>query len=379
MRFFYPQECVVPYTDLIEGINAPRPAVEGRHSLPGVFDVKVSFSRQRFRGQEEFSRQPAPGALRLAFLGDSFTFGFGANDEETYPAQLRLILQRELSKSGQFRFSKIEILNAGFPGTGTGEQALWYQRWVKEFHPQIVILNVHFTDVENDLQVPVFALQGNGEVSPRPAEELPKIGSIHRVFREAMNAIPVYSFLAQHSHLFVLLRNAATRLAGITSSIAGGDFSVAPYVSPYPGGGFYRKGLPLTAGEIVWLNGQVKSEGGKLVVVFVPNKEIVYALNRRPASEGVRRRTEAILVMLEEVCRREAIPLLDPTPLLRSSANSAGRQLYYSGRDEHLNPFGNRTFAQSVATLLTARKLLPWIENLRPQVSRFNPGGKITE
>jgi len=34
----------------------------------------------------------------------------------------------------------LEVLNAGIPNSGIGDQAIWYDRWVSDFHPELVIL-----------------------------------------------------------------------------------------------------------------------------------------------------------------------------------------------------------------------------------------------
>ena len=132
-----------PWTDQINGVIAPRLGVRGRHFVPGTFDTTFSFSAQRFRGQQVYQPAPAPGAIRIAALGASFTFGSGANDNETYPSQLQSVLQ-ERSKQNHSNFA-FEVINAGIAGSVTGEQALWYENWVRQFHPHVVILGVGCT------------------------------------------------------------------------------------------------------------------------------------------------------------------------------------------------------------------------------------------
>jgi PIN domain nuclease of toxin-antitoxin system len=125
VRVFMPQSVAVPLQDEINGVTAPRPNVRGRHAIPNTFDVTVSISSQRFRGRRDFTAKPERGVLRIAVLGDSFTFGIGANDDETYPAVLQQLLQERLARTGSYQ--GVEVLNAGVGGTGTGEQALWYE------------------------------------------------------------------------------------------------------------------------------------------------------------------------------------------------------------------------------------------------------------
>ncbi|MDP9264099.1 MAG: hypothetical protein M3O85_07255, partial [Acidobacteriota bacterium] len=99
-----------PYVEDWNGIMAGRPGAHGRHRVDDVFDVFISFNQQRFRGPAETSLTPAPGVLRVAAIGDSFTMGWGAEDDQTYPARLQVLLQQELGRP-------IEVLNAGVGGT----------------------------------------------------------------------------------------------------------------------------------------------------------------------------------------------------------------------------------------------------------------------
>ena len=109
--------------------------------MPNTWDTVVHVSDQRFRGQTSFAVTPPPGTLRIACLGDSFTFGTGVGDEETYAAYLAGFLAERYPSSGP-----IEVINAGIEATGTGEQALWYETWVRRFRPHLVILAITTSD-----------------------------------------------------------------------------------------------------------------------------------------------------------------------------------------------------------------------------------------
>jgi lysophospholipase L1-like esterase len=61
-----------------------------------------------FRGKD-FTLQKTPGITRIVTLGASSTFGFGNNDDETYP----VYLEQALNAAGQP--AKFEVLNMGIP------------------------------------------------------------------------------------------------------------------------------------------------------------------------------------------------------------------------------------------------------------------------
>jgi hypothetical protein len=94
-----------------------------------------------FRGPE-FSRTKAEGALRVATLGDSFTFGEGIHDADTWSAQL----QRRLAQA--FPDRAVEVQNWGVGGYNTVQSAALFDALVLDFEPDIVVLGFTINDAE---------------------------------------------------------------------------------------------------------------------------------------------------------------------------------------------------------------------------------------
>jgi lysophospholipase L1-like esterase len=326
VRVFFPQSVVVPWQDEVNGITAPRPSVSGRHSIPHAFDVTISFSRQRFRGTMLFAQAPATGSVRIATLGDSFTFGYGANDDESYPANLERAL----------RNNHAEVINAANAGTGTGEQALWYDLWVTNFHPRIVILAVTSNDVDDDAVRRLFALDASGVAVP-----LPRQSNRVRIPRQIINAIPGYNYLAQHSQLCGLIRNALSA-------------ALAPKGMNMSQDTFAKEGLSLMSAEVRWLNSRVHQDDSHLVVVFVPNRESIYASTAGWAND-IRWKSKAMIDALSSCCKKDQIPFLDLSPQLRERSS---QRLYYEGPDTHPTPEGYRAIAEIIAGFLVNENLL---------------------
>lgn len=82
-----------------------RPNYSGRLAS-SEFDTGITINAQGYRGAA-FTAQKGD-ARRLLVIGDSFTFGWGVNDDETYPAVVERLL---LSGSPPRR---VEVINAGF-------------------------------------------------------------------------------------------------------------------------------------------------------------------------------------------------------------------------------------------------------------------------
>ncbi len=328
VRAFFPQSVAVPWQDEVGGITAPRPSVHGRHAIPGTFDVTLSFNSQRFRGTKEFTQTPAAGSVRLATLGDSFTLGYGANDDQTYPANLERRLQNK----------QVEVINAANAGTGTGEQALWYDLWVKQFHPQIVILTVTSNDLDDDAARHLFTRDEKGNAVPLPRQPL-RVSNGRRI----INAVPGYSYLAEHSQLWGLIRNALSA-------------ALAPKATN-PNGGLqmHEQGLPLMESEVSWLNDHVRLDKSFLVVAFAPSRESIYPSNATWA-ETTRSASAEIVSSLSALCKEKNIPFVDLTPKMKE--NGAGN-LYYDGLDTHPTPAGYKLMADILSDFLINQKLPP--------------------
>jgi hypothetical protein len=71
---------------------------------------------QRFRNNEDFAQQVPTGKTRIICSGDSFTLGFGVDNDHTWP-QL-------LASRGQ----NVETVNMGQGGYGADQAYLWYKR-----------------------------------------------------------------------------------------------------------------------------------------------------------------------------------------------------------------------------------------------------------
>ncbi len=328
VRWLAPRAVMVPWQDDIRGVTAPKPAVQGRFAIAGRFDTTVTF-RDRFRSRHPVNANPERGVVRIAVLGDSGTFGWGAEDDETYPA----VLERRLQASG----IRAEVLNAGVIGTGTGEQALWHELWVKRFRPAVVVLTVFWNDLDDDLRGGFFE-RADGVVRPRPFEVLERgLASVRRT-RTLANRTPGFSWLSQHSQLLTWVRQAPTEMLVATHARAVGAGSATSRPEA-----FSAEDHDLLRGEIRWLRTQLDPKT-TLAIVFVPSAE--HFDPRRAGAELVRRKSVAIVDVLREVSAQLSIPFLDVRPRFSRESDPTAR--FFPG-DPHPNPMGYELIGETVA------------------------------
>ncbi len=146
-----------PAPDAPPGLYVPEPGLGHLHA-PGVdlvqrgldFEVGVRTNSLGLRDPERGRRRL--GVFRILSLGDSYAFGYGVEQDETYAAAL----EREL---GTRRF---EVINAGVSGYGTVSEARLLDRLAPALAPDLVLL-AFFTG--NDL---VNNLRESGRMRPAP-------------------------------------------------------------------------------------------------------------------------------------------------------------------------------------------------------------------
>jgi len=74
----------------------------------------------------------------IAVLGDSMTFGYGVNDDETFPYSLGNLLP------------EYNILNAGVPGYNLEQERATYEQKIQQLDPKALILVFYFNDFQNE-------------------------------------------------------------------------------------------------------------------------------------------------------------------------------------------------------------------------------------
>ena len=123
----------------------------------GVFMHSAEINDLGFRGQLPDRELDGEGGLRVVCLGDSFTFGWGVEDGETYPVQLEANLKDLLaartasqgSTSGPRRSVRsAEVLNVGLPGYNTWQEHRLYEKLVRPMAPDVVVLGWYLNDLD---------------------------------------------------------------------------------------------------------------------------------------------------------------------------------------------------------------------------------------
>jgi len=148
-----------------------------KYSYPGVdFVMEVKTNSLGLRGREfNLSEFSDPEIKKVLLLGDSYTFGYGLNIEDTFGGKLE-----ELLKQSEQRCT---LINAGIGGWGTLQALTYGKDHLNLFRPDIIVL----TFCEND-PVDDYKFQ-------------------HKLYRadEGLIDFPGKIFLRSNSHLYRFL------------------------------------------------------------------------------------------------------------------------------------------------------------------------------
>lgn len=132
-----------------------RPAAVQRFRRDG-FDTRVRSNRLGFRGPEV---EPRPaGVVRYVVLGDSYAFGWGVEETETYAAQLDTLLNRRAAPGRRY-----EVVNAALPGFGTYQRRKALERLLPYGLDGVVVEFSASNDVVDDWRAAPYVPDRLGE------------------------------------------------------------------------------------------------------------------------------------------------------------------------------------------------------------------------
>jgi lysophospholipase L1-like esterase len=303
------------------------PGFRGTVSNQVEFDTEVSVNRLGLRGPE--IQEKPRGGVRILALGDSFTFGVGAQDGETFPARLEEVLRA--------RGIPAQVLNVGAPGFGVPDAVAWYERYGLALDPDAVVLAVFLA---NDLQ----------DASP----DQPKVAVVDGALVVPGETGGPRRWLYYHSHLFRLLKTSV--LEGRVRSLLGmkepwavrelrSEFSL--YEPSLPAE--LRAGAEATERAVAKLASLASSRSTRVLAVLIPSlpqvdpakwEAVLAQLGLDPARHDRRRPNR----LFREIFERHQVPVLDLTDAFEKAV-AEGKPIYYS-IDQHLNPEGYALMAQ---------------------------------
>jgi hypothetical protein len=287
-----------------------------------------------FRGPL-YESDPTQGAWRIAVLGDSFVWGFGVEDEEVFTRMME-----KLSPT------RLEVANMGVSGYGTDQEYLLWSSRGHQFNARDVVLAVTITnDFFDNLsserygyEKPVYAFGPDGQLHLTNVPVPRRAGPWQVPSERFHSAETVLSRLASSSGTLSLTLDALSRNASFRTyleeeevmprRIPGYDPEVVLYRNPNSS---VARGWDVLFGLIHMLNGDVRRQQARLVVVLIPGIAQVYPDLWREFEARVPRiglehlDAEAPNRLISDQLRAKGISVIDLLPAFRE----AGRRNSY--------------------------------------------------
>lgn len=302
------------------------------HDFAAQYSIADSGFRAGGPGEGKGSRP------MTAIVGDSFTFGLGVNDDQTFVHLL------DQAAPGGMRYA-----NCAVPGYSTDQQALLIEERVLPLKPQRLILVVYLANdlLDNSratpLQVrsakPYFELTAEGlalrntPVPARPAPPSGPDGLTVAVLGPDVSRWPWRTRLEQRSEVFRLVSSAAGPAAPLESVFAP---RFAPAVQLF--------GAILDRIRLACAKAKVE-----LVVATLAGKSYV----EQPGSVSAQYQ-EYFRVEVVRAAKDRSLPVLDLAAGLREPHPAHPAPWFYP-HDGHLTPAGHRLVAALLTRELTAR------------------------
>ena len=345
LRLFYPQA-------LLHDPDAflPDPDLEARLK-PGFTDRVVTtefastwrINEDGYRGPRAGERGPA--AFRIAALGDSFTFGYGVEEEDAWPRRLEATLDEGRSPS-----ARVEVANLGVGGYGTFHEVAWLERIEQKVRPDLAVVEFY---VGNDpADNARFAQRGTQRNDVAVSTELdPGAGRVETIKR----------WMGSRLHLFALVSSRADELLV--------RLGLRRLVYPFEMEVLLKRPPPVV--DIAWratddaLRGLAelsRRRGLKILVAVIPMRHQVSEMAWQrllrhyggpSAAPGLAR--DGPQGIVRALCDREGLPLFDLLAGFREEKARLGvdgREFYWS-RDQHFNGRGHALAARLIGETLT--------------------------
>ncbi len=141
-RFFFRKDCEL---EKIVSILNRDPVIfwRQRSNLDVLFHgVKIHTDAWGLRNQK-LNLKKKENSLRIICLGPSSTFGWGVENEKTYPYLLEKII-----KSEHADFQDIEVINAGVIGYSSYQGKVFIKKNILQFKPDIIIVSYLINDID---------------------------------------------------------------------------------------------------------------------------------------------------------------------------------------------------------------------------------------
>ena len=312
--------------------------------LYGDFNVFIEINSY---GLRDYEKAVDKNLIKILVLGDSMTFGYGVEMNESYPKQL----EKMLNKNGV----KFQVFNAGgADGDSPGTYYLYIKNYaIQKFNPDIIILGFTYTDItdprryevledKNGLPVKIrythLDVDNEGRaVITKSAIPLLKYGPIYKI----------YEGLLTYSHLFAYINNLATKVFLVRFRDRYYDINMSSEIEGY--WNFNKKAM-LAIRDIANKNKK------PLMIITVPYREQINDRLWKDYSKIIgeeRLNRTKPNDMLKEFGQENNITVIDMYNKFHEKNMESSLYLKVDG---HINPEGHKVLAEEIYNYILSKK-----------------------
>lgn len=290
-----------------------KPGMRVRYRRP-EFDTLVQHDADGWRQAQP--PRPTNPRHRVLVLGDSFTWGWGVAQGELFTDRLQARLPPDVA-----------VYNRGLTGFGTAQEYLLLQRELAATRYHTVVLMFFINDLDDNINGmkggrPYFEL-ADGQLLARNQPVLARIGKLERFCKDHSRAYVFIEF-----QLEMLRRRLADRANDEIryAELGTVDFHDLP-------------GYPVTARLIAAMHDLARQHGARFFLAYIPQRSEFERESPLPYARSIH-------AMIDDITRREDIPLVDLVAPLSAEAR-AGRTMTYP-IDAHWTPEAHQVVAEAM-------------------------------
>lgn len=316
----------------------PNPNVCG---VDRIFNTTFTTNSRGLRGKREYAIPAPPGVRRIVALGDSFTWGFGVNDDEVYTEHL----SRNLPAT--------EVVNLGVSGFDLRSELTYLQDEGMRYQPQAVLLAV----CQNDIcwHRPVVAQPAPSLAAAAGPTMRPPRNAFQRLKAGLFEHCRLYALVIEAINSRKELALAAVRI-GLKDELGGFellDYSLRPALRNPPER--MQRAWSQFGPDLLAIRDYLRERDVTLVLTLIPARQTLdranfmrsiaytkYADSDFDLDEPYRR--------IERFAREHGIAVCNPLEVFRERI-ADGEELYLPN-DMHFGPAGHRLFAEQIAAAL---------------------------
>lgn len=306
---------ILPYPQFYSNVLGPfKPNI----AVPAYWNPKLRYkystSQDGFRNNE--SRSSSATAKSVLCLGDSYTFGMGVNNNETYPSYLENLL----NAGGNQAF---RVLNAGAMDIGIKHYVAYYRDNIDRLKSDLVIVQFNVYDLQ--------IIRHKVLIRQKSYDTLKDFGNrdgLQLFFAAFVFSGPFYDFLNSTPNFPNLKPQVPDILATIPAENKilldeSNNAKTALLWNEY-----YK--------NLLELNALVKSNGSRLLVVIVPDRDQINDYKNGPSAA------------LVPFCNKNGIACLDMTQDFREYFIRNNVSPYLEPLDIHCTRDGNSLIAKKI-------------------------------